>query len=182
MIPRSCVLAVLLSAALSTGATAQHVDHSSTPTLHEPGQSIFGTVQEAVRALEADSTTDWSTVDLERLRRHLLDMHNVAVHATVVDSEALDNGVQLTVRPTTDSARASLERVFAAHPHMLKQETGWQMDVSSGSRSFTLRVTDPSGTDAEKIRALGYIGLLAYGSHHQRHHWMLVRGEAPHAH
>lgn len=39
-----------------------------------------------------------------------------------------------------------------------------------------LRVTadDPSETD--KIRALGYMGLLTYGQHHQRHHWHLVQG------
>lgn len=40
----------------------------------------------------------------------------------------------------------------------------------------------PATGEAEKIRGLGYMGLLAYGTHHQRHHWHLVRGQHPHSH
>jgi hypothetical protein len=42
-----------------------------TPVL--PGQDAFGAVQEIVRMLEADPETDWSKVDLEVLRQHLID-------------------------------------------------------------------------------------------------------------
>jgi len=38
-----------------------------------------------------------------------------------------------------------------------------------------------------KIRGLGYIGLMAYGlwlmaygDHHQRHHWAMATGKSPH--
>lgn len=174
------LLAILLIAA--PAASAQPSGHSLSTPLHEPGQPIFGTVQEAIRALEADSTTDWSQVNIERLRQHLIDMHNVALHVKVLETEDIDGGVRLTVRPTSDSARASLRRVLGAHPAMLKREAGWQMDVSTREEDVLLKVTDPSGQNAAKIRALGYIGLLAYGTHHQRHHWMLIRGRAPDSH
>jgi hypothetical protein len=55
-------------------------------------------VQEAIRALEADSTTDWSEVDVDRLRRHLLDMHHVAMHVDVEQKTPIENGVWTQVR------------------------------------------------------------------------------------
>jgi hypothetical protein len=150
--------------------------------LHAPGHAIFGTVQEAIRALEADSTTDWSQVDVEALRQHLIDMHHVALHVAVEERTPIEGGVRLVVRPTNDAAAAALQRVLSAHPAMLQQETGWQMDVNAEGDRFALRITDPSGGAVNKIRALGYMGVLAYGAHHQHHHWMMVRGHAPHGH
>lgn len=148
--------------------------------LQEPGQAVFGTVQEAIRALEADSTTDWSQVDVDRLRQHLFDMHHVAVNVTVEQKAPVENGVQIRVRPTKEAARASLDRVLSAHPHMLKQETGWTMQVKEQDDAYILRVTTDDPSETDKIRALGYMGLLAYGQHHQRHHWHLVGGKHPH--
>lgn len=172
----------------SSPAPAQHHGHettassSATPSnvLQAPGHSVFGTVQEAIRQLEADSTTDWSQVDIEALRQHLIDMQHVALHVTVQDKTPIEGGVRLRVKATTDAARASLARVLDAHPHMLHQETGWTMEVHEDDASYVLRVTTENPQERDKIRGLGYMGLLAYGQHHQRHHWHLVRGEAPH--
>ena len=44
---------------------------ASTPTM--PGQDAFGAIQEIVQILEADPKTDWSKVELEGLRQHLID-------------------------------------------------------------------------------------------------------------
>jgi hypothetical protein len=49
------------------------------PTM--PGQEAFGTIQEIVQILEADPKTDWSKVDLEALRQHLIDMNEVTLKA-----------------------------------------------------------------------------------------------------
>ena len=51
------------------------------PTL--PGQDAFGAIAEIVRLLDADPQTDWSQVDLERLRQHLIDMNDVVLRAEV---------------------------------------------------------------------------------------------------
>ncbi|WP_022836815.1 hypothetical protein [Salisaeta longa] len=160
-------------------AEAQHSGGSVTP-LHAPGNAIFGTVQEAIRALENDPTTDWSEVDVDALRRHLIDMHHVAMHVEIVQKRPIESGLEVHVRPTHDAARAALKRVLKAHPHMLKQETGWTMDVRRDGGVFVLRTTTDTPSDVPKIRALGYMGLLAYGGHHQRHHWHMVRGQHPH--
>lgn len=163
-------------------ADASHTHESADMPLQAPGHAIFGTVQEAIQALEADPETDWSAVDVEALRQHLIDMHHAALNVAVDEQAAIDNGVRLVIRPTTDEAAGALQRVLSAHPTMLQQETGWQMDVTPDNNRFILHVTDPSGTEADKIRGLGYIGLLAYGPHHQHHHWMMVRDAAPHEH
>lgn len=161
-------------------ASAQeHSAHASMP-LTAPGHDIFGTVQEAIRALEADSTTDWSEVDVEALRRHLIDMHHVAQNVRVEQSVPIEGGVRLVVRPTVDAARPALERVLEAHPPMLQHDEGWAMKVTPEEDRYVLRVTDPSKGDVDKIRGLGYIGLLALGPHHQHHHWMMVRGQDSH--
>ena len=186
------ILAVLVFMSLTGPVQAQHHHaHSSergqTPSsaarstvLQAPGQAVFGAVQEAIRRLEADSTTDWSQVDVARLRQHLLDMHHVAMHVTVEQETPIENGVRLRVRPTTEAARASLDRVLDAHPHMLKQEAGWSMTVEEQGDAYVLRTTTDDPSETAKIRALGYMGLLAYGQHHQRHHWHLVKGKHPH--
>ena len=184
-------VAAFLAVGFMGPVRAQHHAHSSeadqppspaaqSTVLQASGQAVFGAVQEAIRRLEADSTTDWSQVDVGRLRQHLLDMHQVAVHVTVDEKTPIENGVRLRVRPTQEAARASLDRVLDAHPHMLKQETGWTMAVEEQGDAYVLCVTTDDPSEAVKIRALGYMGLLAYGQHHQRHHWHLVNGKHPH--
>jgi len=100
----------------------------------------------------------------------------------VENKSPVENGLRLRVRPTKKAARASLDRVLEAHPMMLKQETGWTMEVEKTDGAYVLRVTSSDTGEPEKIRALGYMGLIAYGSHHQRHHWHLVQGADPHSH
>jgi hypothetical protein len=63
---------------------------------------------------------------------------------------------------------------------MLQQETGWILTVDASDDASVLRTTTDNPADVEKIRALGYVDLLAYGSHHQHHYWHLVRGRRPH--
>lgn len=63
---------------------------------------------------------------------------------------------------------------------MLQQETGWTMAVERDGDTFVLQTTAETAADVTKIRALGYMGLLAYGAHHQRHHWHMVPGHHPH--
>ena len=57
--------------------------HPGAGGLTQPGQDAFGAIAEVVRTLEADPGTDWSKVDLERLRQHLIDMNEVVLRAAV---------------------------------------------------------------------------------------------------
>src|SRR5689334_5537672 len=48
-----------------------------------PGQAACTPLGQVVAILKADSTTDWSKVNLDALREHLLDMDDVVMHASV---------------------------------------------------------------------------------------------------
>ena len=50
---------------------------------------------------------------------------------------------------------------------------------TDGGSIFEVRVPPQ---DMAKLKALGFIGTLTLGMHHQEHHLMIARGEHPHAH
>ena len=77
---------------------------STKPTL--PGQDAFGAIQEIVRILDADPKTDWSKVDLEALRQHLIDMNEVTLHADAAPKQ-IDGGLEIAV---TGSGRTEVSR------------------------------------------------------------------------
>jgi hypothetical protein len=172
-------LRLVSPAAAAESAMAGHGFHSP---LTEPGNDAFGTIQEAIRALEADPTTDWSKVNLEVLRAHLVDMNNMTLNVTVLAQKPVANGVEITVAPDSARVAASLDRVFAAHPAMLQAETGWTMTVRKEDARYKITVTTRNPAEVAKIRGLGYIGVLATGAHHQAHHWAMARGMDPHHH
>ncbi len=163
----------------------QHQHHAavmSTP-LSAPGNDAFAAIQEAEQKLLADANTDWSQVNLEALRQHLIDMQNFTFNVEVTDQVAIDNGVAFTVTSTTPGAAASLARLFSAHPAVLKQESGWDMVTKKTATGvYQVRVTSSDSADAPKIRGLGYIGIVAYGDHHPSHHWQMATGRDPHGH
>ena len=45
----------------------------------QPGQGAFAAIQEIVEILAADPKTDWSKVNIDALRQHLIDMNNVTL-------------------------------------------------------------------------------------------------------
>ena len=76
--------------AMNTGATV--------PKL--PGQDAFGAIQEIVEMLNADPKTDWSKVDLEALRQHLIDMNEVTLKADA-SPKPIDGGLEDQPSPAT---------------------------------------------------------------------------------
>jgi hypothetical protein len=146
------------------------------PTL--PGQDAFGAIQEVVRTLEADPKTDWSKVDLEALRQHLIDMNDVTLRADVA-TKAVDGGLEMTV---TGSGRtlAAIQRMVPAHAAEINGLNGWSAKTTAldnGVR-FTVTATDPK--EVNHVRGLGFIGILVSGSHHQPHHLAMAKGEPIH--
>ncbi|MFO1148046.1 MAG: hypothetical protein U1E62_06675 [Alsobacter sp.] len=146
-----------------------------TPT--QPGQAAFATIQEIVQLLEADPATDWSKVDIEALRQHLIDMDNVTLRA-VVQSTPVDGGIQFTVTGTGD-VRDSIRRMVAAHAVTMNGVGGWKYASAEVGDGASLTVTAPA-QDMPKLKALGFIGVMTVGMHHQEHHLMIARGMHPH--
>lgn len=162
--------------------SAHHHGHSEPMAeLAQGGNGAFAAIQEVVARLLADPDTDWSRVDLEALRSHLVDMHNFTLNVELVSQMPVEGGVEFTVRPTTPGAAGSLGRLFEAHPGILEQESGWDMTTRQNEDgSYTARVVGPTSDDATRIRGLGYIGVVAYGQHHPAHHWRMATGSDPH--
>jgi hypothetical protein len=154
---------------------------ATTPVvLTESGTDPFATLQEVVTALEANPDTNWEKVNIEALRLHLVEMQDMTINVDV-KHQYIDNGFQAVVTPTTNRAVKSLTRVLSGHPAQMKAETGWDMQVSNNDDVFTLTVVSKKAHEVAKIRGLGYIGVMAYGNHHQPHHWAMASGENPHA-
>ncbi len=157
------------------GSAMDHNPGSAMPT--QAGQGAFAAIQEIVEILEADPRTDWSKVDIEALRQHLIDMNNVTLYAAVT-SEPVEGGMRFTVTGT-GPVRDSIRRMLSAHAHTMDGAGGWRYaarDIDSGA-TLTVRVPPQ---DLVKLKALGFIGVMARGMHHQEHHLMIARGEHPH--
>ena len=142
-----------------------------------PGQEAFGTIQEIVQMLEADPATDWSKVNIAALREHLIDMNEVTLHAAA-DERTIGNSLVIAV---TGEGRtlAAIKRMLPAHVHEL-QSLGWNAKTDALPNGVTLTVTAADAPALVKLKALGFMGIMVQGSHHQLHHLMMAKGEFQH--
>ena len=180
--------AILIAAgpALADGSAgsmpADHMHHmapdeaaGSVPSL--AGQDAFAAVQEIVRILEADPRTDWSKVDLDALREHLIDMNEVTLHADA-RVERVAGGISAAVTGTGRTLVA-IRRMVPAQARQIDGLNGWHSRVEERPDGVLLVVTAADPRQAAIIRGLGFIGVMATGSHHQMHHLAMAKGEWP---
>lgn len=158
---------------------SMHQDATSVqPT--EPGQAAFGAIQEIVQILDADPKTDWSKVDLEGLRQHLIDMNEVTLHAEVAP-KPIKGGLEMAV---TGSGRtlSAIQRMVPAQAQEIDAThlNGWSAKTMPFADGVLFTVTAGDPKEVQHIRGLGFIGIMASGAYHQRHHLMMARGEAIH--
>ena len=166
----------LLSGFLLVAARLDAQEHVM-PT--SSGQAAFAAISEVVRMLEADPKTDWSKVNIEALRQHLIDMDDVTLRSEVVQ-RPVDGGLQMDV---TGAGRTTLaiRRMAAEHVAMVGQGPDYTASVKEIPNGARITVTAKRKGDAgavARIRGLGFAGLLAEGDHHARHHLELARGAA----
>jgi hypothetical protein len=158
----------------------QHMMHGQQPgaaVATEPGQSAFAAIQEIVEILSADPKTDWSKINVDALRQHLIDMNNVTLAANV-KNEAVDGGMRFDV--TGDGpVRDSIRRMIMAHATTMNGTDGWTFEAAEIEGGAALTVHAPI-KDVDKLHGLGLMGVLTLGMHHQTHHLMIARGENPH--
>jgi hypothetical protein len=157
---------------------AADVPAAAAPTL--PGQDAFGAIQEIVRILEADPHTDWSQVDLERLRRHLVDMNEVTLNARVAQ-RPVDGGFEATV--TGDGRTlAAIQRMVPAHLGHIEAThlNGWRARWRNVPDGVVVVVTAEDAPEVRHLRGLGFIGVMVSGAHHGQHHLAMAQGRAPH--
>jgi hypothetical protein len=154
------------------GMMGQHSGMTGQPTM--PGQDAFGTIQEVVQILEADPTTDWSKVNIGALREHLIDMNEVTLHA-VARERALDNGIEIAVTGEGRTLEA-IKRMVPAHVGELVK-IGWNAKTEDLPNGVKLSVMTNNAQQVIKLKALGFIGIMVLGGHHQPHHLMMAKGE-----
>jgi hypothetical protein len=151
---------------------------TTAPTM--PGQDAFGAIQEIVRILEADPKTDWSKVNLEALRQHLIDMSEVTLKAEAL-TKLIDGGIEVTVTGIGRTVEA-IQHMVPAQAHQVEQThlNGWDAKTEPLPNGVLLTVTSGDPQQVQHIRGLGFIGFLASGSHHQAHHLAMAKGEFVH--
>ena len=184
-------VALLLAAGTQAESTAGHDMHDvgnhaghppasaarTTPT--EPGQSAFATIQEIVALLEADPETDWSRVNIEPLRRHLIDMNNVTLAARV-EAERVDGGVRFRVTSDAPEVTNSIQRMVFSHVRTVEESAGERYELASVDEGVILTLVTTDERQEQRWAALGFIGWLTSGMHHQSHHLALAKGMSPH--
>ena len=142
-----------------------------------PGQDAFGAIQEIVQILDADPSTDWSKVNIGALREHLIDMNEVTLRATASE-RMTETGIEIAV--TGDGrTRDAIRRMVPAHARELSAH-GWSATTAERPDGVTLTVAGSDKMPLVKLKALGFIGIMAQGGHHQPHHLMMAKGGFAH--
>ena len=159
-----------------------HAGHvTETETIPESsGQSAFGAIAEIVQILEEDPATDWSRVDIDALREHLIDMEELVLHASVAE-RSIPGGLELTVTGTGRTVGV-IKRMVPAHAGMLRHGRTWKMTTALLEGGVVLTATSAERSEEEKLRGLGLFGFMALGHHHGSHHLAIARGADPYAH
>ena len=149
-----------------------------------PGQDAFSAIAEVVQMLDVDPKTNWSKVDLERLRQHLIDMNEVVLRSQVQQTQA-PGGL---VMDATGAGRTeqAIRAMVVPHAAELDRMPSYSAKTELIPGGVRLTVTAKNGDDAKavvRLRALGFAGLLTEGGHHGPHHLAMARGESlDHAH
>ncbi len=165
--------AVLLSVITLGTAAAREVPAQPT----RAGQEAFATIGEIVRILDADPRTDWSKVNIEALRQHLMDMDDVTMRADV-RSESVEGGATFEVRGT-GRVRDAIRRMAMSHGATVSPADGFSWTSAESPEGARVVVRATNATDirmANRIRALGFFGILTLGDHHTVHHLGIASG------
>jgi hypothetical protein len=155
-----------------SGMHGQQSDVTGAPIM--PGQDAFGAIQDIVQILQSDPKTDWSKVNVDALRQHLVDMNEVTLHAAATP-RVFDNGIEFTVTGEGRTLEA-IKRMVPAHVNEL-HEIGWNAKTDELPNGIKLTVMASDAQPLTKLKALGFIGIMAQGSHHQSHHLMMAMGQ-----
>ena len=155
------------------GMHRQQSSAAGTPTM--PGQDAFGAIQEVVQILQADPATDWSKVDIGALRQHLIDMNEVTLNAVTAE-RMLDNGIEIAVTGEGRTLEA-IKRVVPAHVSELR-EIGWNAKSAELPNGVALTVMTGEAQSLTRLKALGFMGIMVQGGHHQLHHLMMAKGRS----
>lgn len=101
-------------------------------------------------------------------------MNEVTLRAATAE-RMRENGIEIAV---TGEGRtvAAIKRMVPAHAEELAK-IGWTAKTEELPNGVTLVVTTTDPKQAAKLKALGFMGLMVQGAHHQAHHLAIAKGE-----
>ena len=146
------------------------------PVATEGGQGGFTAIAEIVALLQADPNTDWSKVNIDGLREHLVDMNELAINATA-KTEMKDGSVLFQIVATGRALKA-VHAMVPAHAGVLSSTTKWKASAELTDTGATMTLSADNPHELQKIKALGFFGVMATGAHHQEHHMLMASGAA----
>jgi len=114
------------------------------------------------KSWKADPATDWGKVNIEALRQHLIDMDNVTLRAEL-KSEPVEGGMRFIVSGV-GPVKESIQRMVSAHAATMNGVGDWKFNATATEAGAILTVVTPS-KDTEKLRGLGFIGVMTHGMH-----------------
>lgn len=173
------IIAAMAIVATSQASLAQQPSGANP----SPGQAAFGAISEVVRMLKADPKTDWSKVNVEALRQHLIDMDEVTLRSSAVQ-RTVPGGIEVDVTGsgrTTDAIR----RMTLNHSAMLANDADYSAsakEIAGGARLTVIAKNAGDANIVARIRGLGFAGIMTEGDHHAAHHAAIARGEMVHRH
>ena len=171
------IMLLLLIVLMPTAALAQHA-HGAQIVPKETGQDAFAAISEIVSQLQADPATDWSTISIDALRAHLVDMNRVTLMS---DVQSIRSETMIAFNVTGQGKTvSSIQRMTTAHAPMLAAQTGWTIRAIPTDHGATLQISAADKGQLQKIAGLGFFGVMTIGAHHQAHHMMIAMGHNPH--
>lgn len=104
--------------------SAHHSHQTNVTTFpSEQGQSAFAAIAEIVTILENDPNTNWSKVNINALREHLVDMNALTLNASV-SIEKSTTSIIFDAAGTGTTLRA-LQNMVPAHARELDKMDDW---------------------------------------------------------
>jgi hypothetical protein len=101
-------------------------------------------------------------------------MNEVTLHAAATP-RVFDSGVEFTVTGEGRTVEA-IKRMVPAHVNELR-EIGWNAKTEEIPNGVKLTVTANEAQPLTKLKALGFMGIMVQGGHHQPHHLMMAMGK-----
>jgi len=143
------------------------------------GDSVFTQIQNQVRTLQQDPDTDWTQVDLTALQQHLVDMEHLSLFAEV-STQYLANGLRYTV---TGQGRtlAAIQRMVPMHAQQIATELGMQVEAEATAEGAWISVITADDKERAMYQAIGFLGLMTLGEHHDAHHQSMAGGSSGHS-
>ena len=145
----------------------------------EVGDAGFAAIAEIVSILSTDPKTDWSKVNINGLRDHLVLMNSLVTGAQVKEI-ANSNGFRFEVTGSDNSILTAIRQMVPAHTTELDKMEEFTATTESIDGGVALIITGNTEASTAKIKGLGFFGLIATGSHHQMHHLAMALGQGHH--